>query len=120
MKNSEFRVEINKRLINFAVDIVKLTNSLPKTPAGFAIASQIVRSGTSIGANFHEAQSASTRKDFVNILTTCLKEARETSYWLIIISESQLMDNIKLDLLIRENDEIIRILVSIVKNSKNS
>lgn len=100
MQNVELRISITDRTIEFAVRIVHMINSLPKTPAGFAISSQIVRSGTSIGAN--------------------LQEARETYYWLTIISRAKLIPSEKLSLLLKENDEIIRILVTIVKKSRNN
>ncbi|MBI2196934.1 four helix bundle protein [Candidatus Daviesbacteria bacterium] len=97
-----------------------MVNSLPKTPAGYALASQVVRSGTSIGANLQEAQSAASRKDFIHLVNISLKEARETYYWLTILSRSQLIPSKKLGLLLKENDEIIRILVTILKKSRNN
>src|SRR5581483_3997451 len=113
-------MEIAARSTDFAVRIVKLTNLLPRNPAGYAIASQLVRSGTSIGANLQEAQSASSRKEFIYCVNISLKEARETFYWLDVISRSKLIENSELDLLLKENDEIIRILVTIVKRSKEN
>lgn len=118
MQNDEFRIDITKRTIEFAVKVIILVNLLPKTPAGYAIASQIVRSGTSIGANIQEAQSAHSKKDFIHCLTISLKEARETYYWLTLIQESKLVLSAQLSLLMKENDEIIRILVTIIRKSK--
>lgn len=120
MSNEELRIGIVERSIEFAVRIVSMVNSLPKTPAGYAIASQVVRSGTSIGANLQESQSALSKKDFTHCVNISLKEARETYYWLIIISRSELITANKLSLLLKENDEIIRILVTIVKKAKNN
>lgn len=120
MQSKELRIGIVERSIEFAVRIVHMTNSLPRTPAGYAIASQVVRSGTSIGANLQEAQSGSSKKDFIHSVNIALKEARETYYWLTIISQSELISLKKLSLLLKENDEIIRILVTIVKKSRNN
>lgn len=64
MDRNQWKKEFMKRLISFSSDTIKLSNLFPKTPAGFALASQIVRSATSIGANVYEAQDASSSKDF--------------------------------------------------------
>lgn len=120
MQSDELRIGIAEGSIEFAVRTVHMVNSLPKTPAGFAIASQVVRSGTSIGANLQEAQSALSKKDFIHSVNISLKEARETYYWLNILSKSGLLPPRKLILLLKENDEIIRILVTIVKRSRNN
>ncbi len=120
MQNNELRIDITDRTIEFAIEVIVLVNSLPKTPAGYAIASQIVRSGTSIGANVQEAQSAHSKKDFTHSLNVALKEARETYYWLTLISRAKLTNSKELGLLLKENDEIIRILVTIIRKSKNN
>src|SRR3989344_6570042 len=120
MSNAQLTINITSRSTRFAVSIIKLANLLPRTPAGFAIASQIVRSGTSIGANIQEAQSASSKKDFIHCMIISLKEARETFYWLLIIEKSHLITANKLTFLLKEIDEIIRILVTIIKKSKKN
>jgi four helix bundle protein len=126
MQSEELRIGITDRSLDtdrsleFAVRIVHMVNTLPRTPAGFALASQVVRSGTSVGANLQEAQSALSKKDFIHSVNISLKEARETYYWLQIISRSELIPIKKLGLLLKENDEIIRILVTIVKNAKKN
>ncbi len=119
MQSEEFRINIQNRSLDFAIQIVRLVQRFPRTTAGYAIGSQIVKSGTSIGANIQEAQSASSRKDFIHCLTISLKEARETHYWLKIIKESKLIDD-QVDLLLKEIDEIIRILVSIINKTKGN
>lgn len=112
--------DIVERTFKFGVSIIKIINFLPKTPAGYAISNQIVRSGTSIGANIEEAQDGFTRKDFIHSMNIALKEARETKYWLKIIAESELIPIKSLDNLLDENIQIIRILTTIVKNSRKS
>lgn len=110
--------DIRERTLKFSVLIIKLVGLLPKNAAGFAIASQLVRSGTSVGANIEEAQDAASRKDFIHCLTISLKEARETQYWLKIIDQSELVSRSKLDETLQEVTELIKILTTIVKRSK--
>ncbi len=110
--------DIRERTLKFAVNIINLIQSLPKNAAGFAIANQLVRSGTSIGANVEEAQDAASRKDFIHGLTISLKEARETEYWLKVIKEAELVSGSKLNESLQEVSELIKILTTIVKRSK--
>lgn len=110
--------DIKLRSLKFAVSIIKLSLLLPKNAAGFAIASQIVRSGTSIGANIHEAQDSSSKKEFIRSMTISLKEARETEYWLLVIQEADLISNSMLTEALKEIKELIKILTTIVKKSK--
>src|SRR2546423_14605383 len=83
--------ELEERLIDFAVRIVKLSANLPRTPAGKHIAGQILRSGTSPAPNYGEARGAESHADFVHKLRIVLKELNETSIWLRIIERSQLL-----------------------------
>lgn len=106
------------RTFEFSKRILKLVLHLPKNTAGFTLGDQLLRSGTSIGANLEEAQNCGTKKDFIHTLTISLKEARETHYWLRLIAESSLINKDRLNLLITENIELIKILTAIIKNSK--
>ena len=91
-RNSQSRAdELEERLINFAVRIVRLSSGLPKTAAGKHIAGQILRSGTSPAPNYGEARGAESHADFVHKLRIVLKELNETSIWLRIIERSQLL-----------------------------
>src|SRR5213593_653185 len=83
--------ELEDRLIDFAVRIVKLSASLPRTPAGKHIAGQIMRSGTSPAPNYGEARGAESHADFVHKVRIVLKELNETSIWLRMIARSQLL-----------------------------
>lgn len=112
--------DLLKRFLEFAVSIIKLASDLPKNPAGFAISSQIIRSGTSIGANCNEAQDAISRKEFTKTINISLKEARETLYWLELIAMSNLLPSHKTDSLNKECNEIIAILSASVKKLKSS
>jgi len=110
--------DIEERTFRFGVEIAKFVGDLPKTPAGFGVGRQVVRSGTSVGANIQEAQSAVSRLDFINKFGIALKEARETKYWLRIAEEAHLAKDSRVKVLLGENEEIIKILVTIIKNAK--
>ncbi|MCL5784383.1 MAG: four helix bundle protein [Patescibacteria group bacterium] len=121
MYNSKFQgkvFDIRERTFNLGVRIVKLVMSLPRNGAGFAIGNQLIRCGTSIGANTEEAQNSGSKREFIYSITVALKEARETEYWLKIISETGLVPPEKLTLLLKEVVEVIKILTAIVKKSK--
>ncbi|MDJ0795525.1 MAG: four helix bundle protein [Calothrix sp. MO_167.B12] len=110
---------IQERTLTFAVRIVKLCRFLDeKGGVEKILSSQLIRSGTSIGANVREAQSAQSDKDFLHKMEISLKEARETEYWLILLIESGAIHQEKVKFLRQENDIIIRILVTITKKIK--
>lgn len=112
-------INITTRTFNFGVKIIKLANKLPKTPANFRIGNQIAGSGTSVGANIEEAQHSDSKKDFVYKLNISLREARETLYWLKLIQETKILENFPKEL-INENEELIKILITIIKNTKRN
>ncbi|MGB3655504.1 MAG: four helix bundle protein [Rivularia sp. (in: cyanobacteria)] len=112
-------ISITDRTKKFAVRIIKACCFLDEKPGvNRIISSQLLRSGTSIGANVREAQSAQSDKDFLSKLEIALKEARETQYWLEIIIESELVEKSKFDSLLQEANEIGKILVSSTKKLK--
>ena len=116
-KNEKFDLE--QRLINFAVRIIRTAESLPKTVVGKHIGGQIIRSGTSPAANYGEAQGAESRSGFIHKLKICLKELRETRIWLLMIVKAGLTKPAsKLDALINENNELISIFVKSIKTAK--
>ncbi len=111
--------DLDERLIDFAVRIIRTSESLPKTRVGNHIAGQLIRSGTSSAPNYGEAQSAEFRADFIHKMKICLKELRETQVWLLMIRRAKLVSPAsKLQPLIEENDELISIFVSSIKTSK--
>ncbi len=75
------QTDLSERILDYAVRIIKVVESLPKTLVGRRIGDQLLRSGTSVGANFEEAQAAESRDDFVHKLQVALKELRESNYW---------------------------------------
>jgi four helix bundle protein len=114
--------DIKDRTMNFAIRIIKLVGKFPKDPAGMVLSNQLVRAGTSIGANMEEADGASTRKDFFYKVTIARKEARESRYWLNLALKSEMIKhpgNIKeTEELIAENTELVKILSSIISKNK--
>lgn len=116
--NNSWKEKFAERLFKFALLVIKIANMLPKTPAGFAIASQLIKAGTSIGANFIEAQDASSIKDFINKLSISLRESKESLYWLKIIKHSGLQNEKIVDDAIMECNEIASVLSKSVKSSK--
>ena len=111
--------DLEDRLIQFGVRIIRLAEALPKTRAGNQIASQIIRSGTSPAPNYGEAQSAESRSDFIHKMQICLKELRETRVWLLISAKANLVKSAShLDSLIDENNQLISIFVTSVKTAR--
>ena len=88
MDNKEFSKKLEKRTRKFAVTIIKLSSTLPNSPEGLVIRNQITKSGTSVGANYREANRARSRADFKNKIKICESEASETQYWIEVIVEA--------------------------------
>lgn len=111
---------VREKAYQFALSIIDLYRNL-KGQNEFVLSNQLIRSATSIGANVEEATAAQSRKDFISKMSVASKEARETNYWLRLLRDSNLCREIDLSDLIKESQEIIAILTSIVKTSqKNS
>jgi len=105
---------IRERTFRFGVRIVKMVNRLPRTTAGFALGNQVIRSGTAIGANVEEADAAESRDDFIHKMKIALKEAQETRYWLRTIIESEMLVDEETKALLKESDELVRIIHTII------
>ena len=110
---------IKEKTYRFAIDIVLLYKEMMKRNE-FILSKQIVRAGTSIGANIEESVAAQSRKDFISKMAISSKEARETNYWLRLIRDANLLKDVDLTRLINESEEIIKIITSIVKTSKTN
>lgn len=109
--------DIEERLVTFAVRIIKLSGHLPKSQAGKHIGGQILRSGTAPAAHYAEARGAESTKDFVHKLKICLKELNETRVWLKMIAESEMLSNTQLSDIIRECEELCRIINASIKTT---
>ena len=111
--------DLKIRTKQFALRIIRLYTSLPKTTEAQVIGKQVLRSGTSVGAQYREAQRAKSDADFINKVEGSLQELDETGYWLELLKDSGIFSAEKLDPLLKETDELTAILVSIVKKVKN-
>lgn len=110
--------DLKKRLKIFALRIIKLSESLPNNITGSTLGKQIIRSGTSPGANYRAACLGKSDKDFLNKLKMVEEELDETLYWLELIVESGLVKPTLLDDLIKENQELFKIIVSSINTMK--
>ncbi len=107
------KFDLEDRLIDFAVRVINVSETLPRSPAGNHIASQLLRAGTSPAPNYGEAQSAESRKDFVHKMKLALKELRESQVWLKILQRKGLSeDRREIDGLSGECNELISIFVA--------
>ena len=116
------RVENNVYEITseFAIRIVKLYKYLTDEKHEYIMSKQLLRSGTSIGANTRESKNAQSRMDFLNKLNIALKEADETEYWLDLLHETKYIDENLYDSLLSDCKELIAILVTIIKKLKET
>jgi four helix bundle protein len=117
MKN---KIDIHDRLLEFSVAIVRYCKVLAKDPGNRAIADQLLRSGTSVGANMQEADAAASKKDFIYKVNIAKKEIQETNYWLKLIKCAEILDGEaelrQLDVLFKESEELTKIIGAILFN----
>src|SRR5690349_7934825 len=111
---------LEQRLVQFAIDIVKLVGDLPQNPQSRHIAAQILRSGTAAAPNYGEARSAESRADFIHKLKVALKELNETAIWLRILHGSIALNTDFLRRLVAENTELCKILVSSIQTARRN
>jgi len=111
---------IKERTFSFAVKIVQYVRTMPKGQIGYVLGTQLLRSGTSIGANVEEALGAKSRKEFINSMNIAKREARETRYWLKLLQEAAVGTSSICEELLREAEVITRILTAIVKTSQRN
>ena len=112
--------ELKARTKEFAKRIVTLCRELPNTREGRLIGDQIFRSGTSVAANYRAGCRARSRAEFISKLTIVEEEADETLFWLEILSELEIVKKDRLEPLMKENDEIVAIIVSSIKTAKSN
>ena len=117
--SKERQFDLQERLIDYAVRVIKLSEALPDTKAGRHVSSQMLRSGTSPAPNYGEAQSAESPADFVHKLKVALKELRETEIWIRIIVRAEMIKPAsQLISLLEETDELIAILFSSIETAR--
>ena len=113
------KYDLEERLLSYSVRIIKIVEKLPNTITGSHIAGQLLRSGTSPYPNHGETQSAESPKDFIHKLRISLKELRETQRWLMLIQRIPLIKPVeKLDKILQETEELIKIFVSSIKTTE--
>ena len=112
--------QMKKRTKKFAKEIIKLCRNLPDNREGRLIGNQIFRSGTSVAANYRAACRARSTADFISKLAIVEEEADETLFWLELIKEMKILDNDSIDSQMKENDEIITIIVASIKTSRKN
>lgn len=112
---------IKDKSFDFAVRIIKLYKYFSKTEGQLEpILKQLLRSGTSIGSNVHEAQGAITKKDFINKLQISLKEANESEYWINLLYKTDILNSEQFQSLENDCKELIKLLTSILKSLKSN
>jgi four helix bundle protein len=110
---------VQKKSYDFAIKVVKLCQDLVKNGKEFVLSKQLLRSGTSIGANVEEAIGAQSRADFYAKISVAYKEARETAYWLRLLKDTEYLDLSKFETIYRDVTELNRIISSIKKSTKD-
>ncbi|HQR31718.1 MAG TPA: four helix bundle protein [Blastocatellia bacterium] len=111
---------VKEKSFRFAVRVVRLCKFLTEEKREFVISRQILRSGTSIGANVKEALQAESKADFIHKLSISLKEASETEYWLQLLKETEYIDPAAYDSMMSDCIELLKLLTSIIKSSKQA
>lgn len=111
--------DLEQRTKRFALAVIEFVASLPRQRTADVLARQLLRSATSIGANYREANRAVSRADFTNKIGTVQKEAAETQYWVELLLESRTADNAKASALHKESSELLAIFTSIGKKLKD-
>lgn len=117
--NAKFKMEFKKRMYNWVLRLIKFLDQLPKSSVNEVMGKQLLRSGTSILANYVEANSASSRKDFINFFTHSLKSANESKVWLSLFKDLHKGSNQETEWLLQELIEFSKIIASGILTLKN-
>jgi four helix bundle protein len=118
-RRQQMESDLRTRTKRFALEVIQLYSDLPSKTVARVLGDQMLRSGTSVGAHYREAQRAKSNADFISKIEGGLQELEETQYWLELLAESGMMSVQRLSLLSNESNELIPILVSIVKRTKS-
>jgi four helix bundle protein len=120
MMNDIERRDLRKRTKLFALRIIKLYASLPRSTEAQILGKQVVRSGTSVGAHYREAKRARSTAEFISKVEVALQELDETIYWLELLCESQIVSESRLSSLKDEAEQLMKILVNSAKTAKKN
>lgn len=115
----ENRCDLRDRTKRFGLDVIRMFSELPKTTVAQVIGRQVLRSGTSVGANYREAYRSRSRVEFAAKIGDCLKELEETAYWIELIRKSGVLPEARLAALYDECDQLLAIMTSIAKKAKS-
>jgi len=119
--SNERQYDLEERLLEFSVKIIRIVEALPRSRTGNHIAKQLLRSGTSPYANHGEAQGAESSKDFIHKMRICLKELRESERWLKLIHRIPLIEPPeKMTAILNETEELIKIFVTSIRTAKSN
>lgn len=110
--NLKLKSNLRQRSYGFSLEIIHFVNQLPSRKIYWTISDQLLRSATSVGANIIEAKASSSKRDFIKFYEIALKSANETKYWLLLLNESGLVKNRTIEHLIKEAEELGRMLGS--------
>jgi four helix bundle protein len=110
--------DLKDRTKKFALRIIRMYSSLPKSMEAKVIGNQVLRSGTSVGANYREASQGRSKAEFIAKMGDCLKELDETTYWFELLIEGNILPENKLSDLVQESRELTAIFVTIIKKTK--
>jgi four helix bundle protein len=116
MKNAETDLKVRTKA--YARRIIKLFAALPKETVAQVLGKQLLRSGTSVGANYREANRGRSKAEFIAKIGDCLREVDETAYWLELLTEEKILPAEKMAALLDETDELTAIFVTILKKAK--
>ena len=117
---ADYENAIEDKSFEFAVRIVNLTKYIRRKDKEYVLTKQLLRCGTSIGANVSEAQRAQSRADFYSKMSIALKEANETNYWLRLLYRTEYISQKEFESMKKDTEELIRILVAICKTASEN
>lgn len=120
MGNGARGQELCDRTREFALRVIRVYRHINRSDEGRILGRQLLRAGTSIGANVEEAQAAQSPRDFISKMSIALKEARETRYWLLLLRDAQIIPAAQLTDILDETDQLNRILFTIIKNTNTT
>ena len=112
------RYDLEERTLEFSKKIIRLAREFPKNTVNFKLIDQLIRSGTSMGANYREANETETKRDFCFRIRICRKEGKETLYWLQLVEEANPDFKEKIKVLFQETTELVKIFAAILEKSR--
>jgi four helix bundle protein len=118
MENDSRRRDLRERTMQYAKRIVRMFSALPQNTLAQTLGKQVLRSGTSVGANYREADSGRSKAEFIAKMGDCLKELSETEYWLELMAAEEILSSDRLAPLLQETRELIAIFTTIIKKSR--